>query len=176
MPGLEVWLNVVWIAGVLVIAFVLQRRHHRAEKAAEAAATARARARHTKVGKALESYRKQYIPTPQHGGFPQADRDGFELLDLALLATEEIPDPPLPRLSEKRKIGAGDLMRVLAVMPGVDEAADLWVAVEDREGDHFGGAVHEVGEPAFAAFKGRRIAFHANHIGEIVAAPTGAMH
>ncbi|MFQ6549601.1 hypothetical protein AADZ90_016740 [Aestuariibius sp. 2305UL40-4] len=176
MPGLEIWINVVWIAGVLVIAFVLQRRNWRAEKAEEAAATERARARHTKLGKALESYRKQYMPTPQHGGFPQADRDGFELLDLALLATEEIPDPPLPRLSEKRKIGAGDLVRLAALVPEDDDPLDLWVAVEDREGDHFGGSVHAVGEAEFAAFKGHRIAFHTNHIGEIVIPPTGAVH
>ncbi len=176
MSGLAVWINVVWIAGVLVIAFVMHRRTWRAEKAEKAAAVERARSRDAKLLKVLESYRKQYVPLPEDDTFPAMERDGFELIDLALQATVEISEPPLPRLSEKRKIEDGDLVRLAALLPGDDDPLDLWVAVGKRDGDRFAGAVHDVGEAEFAALNGRKIMFHANHIGEIVAAPKSRLH
>lgn len=167
MPDLVILLNVVWIVGIVIFAVFYYRREERRKKAAKAA-------KQNGVSAAFEkrrrSYARQYLPLPA-GDFPDLKRDGFVLVDLAEVATHDPPEPPLPKLSDKRAIEAGDLVRAL-LLDGQQEEAETWITIVGvLSDDCFAGQVHQVDDATLQHLGGQALTLHANHIAEIVRIP-----
>lgn len=166
-------INAAWIAGVLLIAFVGHRREWLRQKAEDAERLAQAHRIDAGTRKIMRSYERQYIELPDDlTAYPDIDRDGFEFIDAALEAIEVPPDVPLPKLSQKRAIEPGNLVRAAAIEDLDDDPVDLWIVVVEASGtDEFVGVVHSVAEQHVAHLVGREIRLHANHIAEIVLVP-----
>ncbi len=171
----SILLNLVWIGGVLAIAFYFLRKEHLKEKQQEQEEKARLDAIDKKRAKLQKSYAQQYIDLPE-SDFPNLERDQFELADLALFAMHNPPDVPLPPLKLKRLVGPGDLVLVGLSVADEDEYVEAVVKIAVRHDQHiWQGEIFDVADTAFAKFSGRQILLHANHIGEIIQGDAGKL-
>jgi hypothetical protein len=171
----SILLNLVWIGGVLAIAFYFLRKEHLKEKQQEQEEKAQLDATDKKRAKLQKSYAQQYIELPE-GDFPNLERDQFQLADLALFATQNPPDVSLPSLKLKRLVGPGDLVLVGLLVADEDEYVEAVVKVATRLDQHiWQGEIFDVADTAFTKFAGRQILLHANHIGEIIQGDAGKL-
>src|SRR5688572_30338120 len=58
----------------------------------------------------LEHYKSIYKPVPNNKNLPTLQRDGFELEDILLTATQLVYDNPIPTIEEIERIRKGDLV------------------------------------------------------------------
>lgn len=165
MPNTVTLLVVIYIIA-LVIGMLWYYRHKELQD--KAAAAAKTKAVSATLRKKMESYKKQYVPLPaQQNGFPSKVDDGFALIDQAAAAITDPPAEPLPTLSVKRSINAGQVVHLL--LDDGNSTEDLWVEVtETRADDCFAGRIHDVEVDSLQGLIGRDILFHANHIDEII--------
>ena len=164
--------NVVWIGGVLFIAFrqmTAEARRQDDEEVAQRKPEAKARA------KAAESYRRQYVALPADPRFPTEARDGFALIDAAREAGFLPPKAPLPGLSAKRRIVPGTTVKLWAAIRG-DRVAVLAVTNSAVTDDCLSAVLMADGEFDAWSEERREITLHANHIAEIVAGPRDPSH
>lgn len=165
--------NVIWIGVVLFFALRAQRANWLAELARENAIVQWFQSRDKRADKRRQSFLRQYRdPLPEDAlRFPNPERDGFVLIDLARAAISEAPEGPVPTLSQKRAIRPGDLAGAVVFRPSNDESEPIWLRVTARPSpDLFEG---EVTRGQLLA-PGLRIVFHANHIGMIERPPPPA--
>ena len=161
--------NIVWISGVLAIAYFAIRKEWLKEKEKEKQEKERAQQVDKAFEKVRKSYLMQYIPLPEINDFPSFEKVGFELADLALDAVDDPPDPPLAKLGIKRQITPGKLVRLGVIFDPESEPVFIWVAEATAPvNDLFAGTVLESDDPSVNSLCGSRLSFHANHSAEII--------
>jgi hypothetical protein len=103
---------------------------------------------------------------PNNKNLPNLQRDGFELEDIRLTATQVVYDNPIPDTEEIERIGKGDLVKLLfADDEGYVER--MWVEVVEHNIQFFKGILRNDAIDFDDLKDGKIVHFHANHIYEI---------
>ncbi len=114
----------------------------------------------------LDSYKKVYKPIPNDKKFPTIQRDGFELEDIQLSATQIIYDNPIPTREEIEKVKKGDFVKLLFTdNDGYVER--MWVEVLECGNNMFKGVLRNDAFELENLTDGVIIYFHTNHVYEI---------
>lgn len=114
----------------------------------------------------LEHYKNIYKPIPNDKRLPNVKRDGFELEDIALTATEIIYKNPIPTKEQVEKVNSGELVKLLFTdKDGYVER--MWVEVLERDNNIFKGLLRNDAVELNNLNEGKVIYFHSNNIYEI---------
>jgi hypothetical protein len=114
----------------------------------------------------LDHYKSIYKPVPDNKNLPDLQRDGFELEDISLTATQIVYNSPIPKSEEIERIKKGDLVKLLfADVDGYVER--MWVEVVEHSNSFFKGILRNDSIDFDNLKDGKFIHFHSNHIYEI---------
>jgi hypothetical protein len=114
----------------------------------------------------LDHYKSIYKPIPDDKRFPNLQRDGFELEDILLTATQIVFDNPIPKTEEIERIRKGDLVKLLFTdNDGYVER--MWVEVVEHNNQFIKGLLRNDAIEFDDLKDGSVIHFHSNHIYEI---------
>ncbi|MDL2313342.1 DUF2314 domain-containing protein [Bacteroidales bacterium OttesenSCG-928-B11] len=114
----------------------------------------------------LNHYKSIYKPIPIDNRFPNIKRDGFELEDVALTATEIVYDAPIPTNEQIGGINIGDWVKLLFTdNDGCVER--MWVEVLERNDTIFKGLLRNDAIEHEELNEGKTIYFHSNNIYDI---------
>jgi hypothetical protein len=114
----------------------------------------------------LDHYKSIYKPIPKDDRLPNLKRDGFELEDIALTATEMLYDNPIPTTAAIEQIKNGDLVKLLFT----DEYSyveRMWVEVLERNNNIFKGLLKNDAFEIDGLNEGKTLYFHSNNIYDI---------
>ena len=169
-------LNITLITGSLVFAFVEIRKNEAARQNDDS--------RQTEFNNPVDhptplqkSYARQYIGLPKLGGFPELERDGFQLVNLAWEAISAPPPDPLPGLAVKRAVLVGDSIHLMAIRDEGQVPTSIWAkATQVPHLDIHTGRVIAADDLELQHLIGTKIVFHANHIASVVPKYDGTVH
>jgi hypothetical protein len=114
----------------------------------------------------LDHYKSIYKAVPDNKNLPDLQRDGFELEDVSLTATQIVYNNPIPKTEEIEQIRKGDLVKLLfADVEGYVER--MWVEVVELNNPFFKGILRNDSIDFDNLKDGKIVHFHANHIYEI---------
>jgi hypothetical protein len=114
----------------------------------------------------LDHYKIIYKPIPNDKRFPNIKRDGFELEDIALTATEIVYDNPIPTIEQIGKVKIGNLVKLL--FTDKDSAVErMWVEVLEYNDNVFKGLLRNDATELDDLNDGKTIYFHSNNIYDI---------
>ncbi len=111
----------------------------------------------------LDSYRKNYEPVPDDTRYASIDKDGYELIDVAMEATEVLYDNPLPTKKERSELKEGDHVKLKFMDPEGD-VERMWVEVEKVEPGIFKGRLRNDSMDSEALREDKVVWFHPNHV------------
>lgn len=114
----------------------------------------------------LDKFKSIYKSIPNDKRFPSIKRDGFELQDVALTATEIVYDNPIPTSEQIGKLKIGDLVKLLFTdKDGYVER--MWVEVLEHNDNIFKGLLRNDAIELVDLNEGTTIYFHSNNIYDI---------
>jgi len=109
-----------------------------------------------------ESYKKKYKPFDLDSRLPIMSKDGFELEDIALTATEIVYEASIPNEEEINSLVKGDLVK-LKFIDKNREIERMWVEYLTKEdGLHLGIVRNDFFDNNLPY--GNHVYFHSNHI------------
>jgi hypothetical protein len=114
----------------------------------------------------LDHYKSIYKPIPNDKRLPNIKRDGFELEDVALTATEIVYDNPIPATEQIGKLKTGDLVKLL-FRDKDDYVERMWVEVIEHNDNIFKGLLRNDAIELEGLNEGKTIYFHSNNIYDI---------
>lgn len=148
------------IVGLIVVYFL------RKEKAKDENYFGKQRKYNKKELAILDHYKSIYKPIPNNKRFPSFKRDGFELEDIALTATEIVYDYPIPATEQIEKVKIGDLVKLL-FKDNEGNVERMWVEVLEHNDNIFKGFLRNDVTELEDMSDGTTIYFHSNNIYDI---------
>ncbi len=148
------------IVGIIVFYFL------RKEKVKNDTYFGRQRKLTRKEKQILEHYTNLYKPIPNDKRFPNIKRDGFEIEDIALTATQIVYDNPIPEKEDIDRIEKGNLVKLL-FSDKDNNVERMWVEVSGIESNIFMGVLRNDAFEIDNLEDGKTIYFHSNNIYEI---------
>ena len=111
----------------------------------------------------IDFYKKQYKPFTPDDRLPIISKDGYELKDIALTATEMVYESPIPNEEEVNSLVKGDFVK-LKFLDKSGEVERMWVEYLRKEDDlHLGILRNDSFDDSELSY-GKHIYFHSNHI------------
>lgn len=148
--------SIVLVLGVVI--YFLRKEHQKEKKyfGKKVALT-------TKEKRILEKYKKEYEPIKSDERLARLERDQWELEDIAKTSTEIVYDSPIPSKQERQTLQTGDLVKLIFIFDGDDEAERIWVkVVEKKDGLFLGELDNEAFDDILSSVK--NVWFHPNHV------------